>query len=124
MKIRTFKKYTEGKFRGTIIVEEPTENESRWIDEQGDPEVNVGGEFDIDVNTSFTLPDQYVNLLSGFSAPGYTFSVDSADYENARDRADTIASTISGRIEDAMVALAAAAVAGYNGETVIEITYP
>lgn len=120
MKIRIFKEISGGKFRVNILTEDFSEEELRRIDEQGDPEVEVGGDFTAPV---FELPTSKRPAKAGFSGEGYTKSFDGADFGNAQAMADSFATEIETRIFAAMQVLKDNDVTDFEGESVNQVTY-
>ena len=115
------KTYTGGKFRVNIRTERFTDAELRRIDEQGDPEVDAGGDFT--GPPEFTLPSSLRAVQGGFSGEGYTRSFDGEDYVNAQAMAAVYADEMDTAIAAAMQTLKDNDVTDFEGETVTPISY-
>lgn len=123
MKVRIYRSLSGGVFSARIQTEDFTPEESRWIGDQGDPLVNVGGTFSLPGDESFVLPSKMVRVQSGFSSPGLVRGFSSADHSDAKERALSWASTVQGRIFQAMQDLKDNDVNDFEGETVESPTY-
>lgn len=123
MKVRIFQEYSGSAFSVTLRTEDFTPEELRWIDEQGDPEINLGGTFTLPGDDEYVLASQLAKVKSGLAIPGVTKAFDTRDYENAKEMAEAWGPAIQVKIFAAMQALKDADVTDFEGETVSSPTY-
>jgi hypothetical protein len=123
MKARSFRLKVGGSFRVTIITEEFTEQELKWIREQGEPDIALGGVIADGDPNEFTIDTSYAKVRTGLVFPGKTETFDPAVDEDAEIHAGLWETHVLDGILAAMLALKEAASEGFNGETVVTPSY-
>lgn len=101
MKLRTFKSLKDDVYKVTIYTEDWSTNDINLMLKFGEPEIDLGGEFE---EPDFTLNTNLVRIKT--ESP-FNVSFDARDYEDAEERADLWATTISERITTAVTTLRA-----------------
>lgn len=102
MKARIFQQLENDVYQVTIVTEDWSELDKQLMVKYGEPEINLGGEFDGPYSMSFTLSDNFVRIMSESPFVG---RFDSRDYADAEDRALTWKTTVMERLTSAVTTL-------------------
>ena len=123
MKVRSYRLKVNGSYRVTVVTEEFSEQELKWMREQEEPDIALGGVFDDGGPNEFTLDTTYAKVKTGLAYPGKVEIFDPAVTEDADEKAIIWETEIVTRVLAAMVALKDAESNGFNGETVATPNY-
>jgi hypothetical protein len=123
MKARSIRSIVSGERIVTIRTEEFSSEEIRWIAEQGEPEVALGGTFTIAAEDEFDLPETYAKVMTGMKAPGISRKFSSPTHADPSAAAIAWQEEVVSRILAAMVSLEESDIAGFTGESVDQPTY-
>ena len=116
MKIRSFRDLLNGVFRVSVRTEDWSQDDNRLMAQYGEPEIDVGGVFDLGEGADFELPSKLVRIAS--ECPLIFVAVDRRDHEDARDRALAWETRIVSDITDAVALLRDHGPDTYSAETV------
>lgn len=104
MKIRTFYRLSNDVYSVTIYTEDWSQGDTKLMDEFGEPQIDLGGDFGTGPG-AFTLPNRLVSILT--NSP-FTQSFDARDYlatPTAPDAAEAWATEIATRLTAAVTTL-------------------
>lgn len=105
-----------------IRTEDFTHEESRWIREQGEPEIDLGGDFGSGPG-AFSLPASRASVRSGMADPGVVRRFSPSQHDDPSAAAIEWEQEILSRIVQAMEDLKNNDVVGFTGETVQQPSY-
>ena len=114
MKVRTFKVLNNDIYQVSMYTEEWSQLDLQLMVKFSEPEIDLGGDF---TSPTFILPHLLVKIKS--DSP-FNISFDVNDYADAEDRADSWATEILSRLDDAITTLRTNSDT-YGGETVVTI---